>query len=604
MLTRLRSATRAPIGIALAVAALIASSFAASAAPPPDDTTAATYIVVLKQSVASPKATATTHADRFGAQVKGVYSHALKGYTATLTATEAAALRGDASVASVELDRILTINQVPPPTGIRRIFADDNPNLDIDGVDDARFDVDVGVIDTGSGPHNDLNVVARVNCVSGVCSTGGNDDNGHGTHVAGTIAGIDNSTGVAGVAPGARLHSVKVCNSLGQCPNSAIIAGVDYVTARASTIEVVNMSLGGPGTNAPLATAITNSVNAGVVYAVAAGNNNQNASGFSPANHPDVITVSAMTDSNGEPGGGGGSPACRAGEVDDQKASFSNYGASVEVTAPGTCILSLWLNQGTNTISGTSMATPHVAGAAAVATSGTRDPTNRTQALAVRTKIIATGNQGWVDTSPDGIREPLLDVHDATQYPGGGGGNPPTTVFSDNFETATGWTTNAGGTDTATTGQWQRGDPAATSSGITLQLGTTTSGVNDLVTGAAAGTGAGSFDVDGGTTSVQSPAIALPTGGTLTLSAQWYLAHLNNATSADFFRIRVVGTTNTVVFQQLGAATNRAGAWGTASANISSFAGQTVRIVIETADASTASLIEAGVDDVLITRQT
>jgi murein tripeptide amidase MpaA len=187
-----------------------------------------------------------------------------------------------------------------------------------------------------------------------------------------------------------------------------------------------------------------------------------------------------------------------------------------------------------------------------------------------------------------------------------GGGNPPTTVFSDNFEAANGWTTNASGTDTATTGLWQRGDPAATSSGGTaLQLGTTTSGTNDLVTAAAAGASAGEGDVDGGVTSIRSPAITLPTTGTLSLSTQWYLAHLNNATNADFFRVSVVsGTTTTTVFQQLGAASNRAGAWGTANANLTPFAGQTIRILIEAADAAGGSLVEAGVDDLKITQQT
>src|SRR5690606_32622022 len=111
--------------------------------------------------------------------------------------------------------------------------------------------------------------------------------------------------------------------------------------------------------------------------------------------------------------------------------------------------------------------------------------------------------------------------------------------FFDNFETGTGWTTNPNGTDTATTGQWVRGNPAGTSNGgITLQLGTTLSGSNDLVTGAAGGS-AGDADIDGGVTSIQSPAIALP-NGTITLSFGWYLAHLNNATSADFFRVSVV----------------------------------------------------------------
>ena len=120
-----------------------------------------------------------------------------------------------------------------------------------------------------------------------------------------------------------------------------------------------------------------------------------------------------------------------------------------------------------------------------------------------------------------------------------------------------------------------------------------------FVTGASAGTGAGSFDVDGGVTSIQSPAITLPSG-TLTLTFSWYLAHLNNATSADFFRVSVVTGSTTTVFQQLGSATNRAGSWATATVNLSSFAGQTIRLRVEAADASTASLIEAGVDDVRI----
>ena len=185
------------------------------------------------------------------------------------------------------------------------------------------------------------------------------------------------------------------------------------------------------------------------------------------------------------------------------------------------------------------------------------------------------------------------------------GGPAPTTVYSDNFEAAAGWTVNPNGTDTATLGAWQRGDPAATSSGVALQLGTTTSGTNDLVTGAAAGASAGENDVDGGVTSIRSPAITLPSTGTVSLSAQWYLAHLNNSSSTDFFRISVVtagGTTQ--VFNQNGAASNRAGAWATATANLNAFRGQSIQILIQASDAGTASLVEAGVDDVRITQQT
>jgi hypothetical protein len=181
---------------------------------------------------------------------------------------------------------------------------------------------------------------------------------------------------------------------------------------------------------------------------------------------------------------------------------------------------------------------------------------------------------------------------------------PQTVVFSDDFETDKGWVRNPNGTDTATTGLWERGDPEPTDSGGAKQLGTTVSGANDLVTARLAGAGAGDNDVDGGLTSIQSPAIALPATGTLTLSLQYYLAHGSNATSADFFRVFVVaGATSTQVFQSLGAATNRNGAWTPVSVPLSSFAGQTIRIRFEAADASTASLVEAGVDDVRVTQQ-
>jgi aminopeptidase S len=181
-------------------------------------------------------------------------------------------------------------------------------------------------------------------------------------------------------------------------------------------------------------------------------------------------------------------------------------------------------------------------------------------------------------------------------------GAPPTgsTVYSDTFETATGWTANPSGTDTATAGAFERANPQGTSSGISTQLDTTVSGSFDLVTGATAGASAGVNDVDGGVTSIRSPSITLPTG-TLNLSLSWYLAHLNNATSGDYFRIKVVsGATTTTVFNQAGAANDRAAAWQTATVSLSAYAGQTVQLLIETADTGTASLIEAAVDDVKI----
>jgi aminopeptidase S len=210
------------------------------------------------------------------------------------------------------------------------------------------------------------------------------------------------------------------------------------------------------------------------------------------------------------------------------------------------------------------------------------------------------------DTYPSNVSDTLLNrAGDAAAYALWtlATGTPATVVWSDTFETPTGWTTNASGTDTATTGAWERGDPADTTSSGAKQLGTTVSGSNDLVTGRLAGTAAGDYDVDAGTTSARSPAVTLPASGTLNLNLSWYLAHGSNSSTADFFRVSIVHSAGTtVLFTQAGAAANRNGAWAQGSWNISAYAGQSVRVLVEAADASTASLVEAGVDDVTITQ--
>jgi hypothetical protein len=182
-------------------------------------------------------------------------------------------------------------------------------------------------------------------------------------------------------------------------------------------------------------------------------------------------------------------------------------------------------------------------------------------------------------------------------------GAAPQTVFADDFETDRGWTVNPAATDTAATGRWERAIPQTTTSSGTKQLGTANSGSFDLVTGASAGASAGDNDIDGGVTSIQSPVIAIPAGGTVTLSLAFYFAHLSNSSSADFFRVQIVGTTTQTVIEELGTAANDDAAWGPRSVDISQFAGQSVRILISAADAATGSLVEAGVDDVVITRQ-
>jgi subtilisin len=268
--------------------------------------------------------------------------------------------------------------------------------------------VDVAVLDTGIDlAHPDLVVAGGRNCASGKSYA---DGNGHGTHVAGTIGAKDDANGVVGVAPGARLWAVRVLNNNGSGSWSSIICGVDWVTANAGTIEVANMSLGGTGTDTGcndggMHRAICNSVARGVTYAVAAGNESDDARNHVPAAYDEVITVSALADFNGKPGGGA-APTCRA-DQDDTFAAFSNFGADVDMIAPGVCILSTWRNGGYSTISGTSMATPHVAGAAGLYKS-THAGASPAQ---VKAALQAAGNSGWSSADDrDALKEPLLNV--------------------------------------------------------------------------------------------------------------------------------------------------------------------------------------------------
>jgi subtilisin len=273
----------------------------------------------------------------------------------------------------VSEDRPVTAVVQTLPTGVNRIDGEASSHA---GSND--WNIAVAVIDTGSGPHSDLNVVGGKNCSTGKSFS---DGNGHGTHVAGTIGAISNGAGVVGVAPGIPIYSVRVLNNTGSGSWSSVVCGIDWVTANASrfNIKVANMSLGGAGTDDrncgntnsdALHKAICSSVAAGVTYVVAAGNDNSNLSGFVPAAYDEVLAVTALADFNGQPGGGA-APTCRS-DVDETPADFSNFAASGSpdanhtIAAPGVCILSTWKGGGYNTISGTSMASPHAAGTAAL----------------------------------------------------------------------------------------------------------------------------------------------------------------------------------------------------------------------------------------------
>jgi subtilisin len=302
------------------------------------------------------------------------------------------------------------------PAGIARIHDMQSPTAAIG--QGKSVNTDIAILDSGIDlTHPDLNVVHHINMItncaldSGNC---GNDDNGHGTHVAGTTAARDNTFGVVGVAPGARLWAVKVLDQNGSGYMSDIIEGINFIGAHSNEIGTVNMSFGCGCQSAALNEAINAASAKGVVFVAAAGNSKTDTSNFSPTNNPNVITVSAMTDTDGKGGATGANPTCRTGEYDDRFASFSNYGSVVAVSAPGVCIRSTWKDGGYNTISGTSMAAPHVTGAVALYIASHGKPQSSSDVANVKRAIISaasaqSGQEGF-NGDPDGSHEPLLNV--------------------------------------------------------------------------------------------------------------------------------------------------------------------------------------------------
>jgi subtilisin family serine protease len=322
------------------------------------------YIVVLKEDAGITKADLQTRNAKVKAKALGllkkyevageieeVYETALQGFTVKMAPGQMKKMEVDPEVGYIEADKVITLSPIemnakpgggetPSPTqstpwGITRVG----------GVTNYTGTGVAWVIDTGIDlDHPDLNVDG-VRSKTFVASKSADDDNGHGSHVAGTIAAINNQLGVVGVAPGATLVAVKVLSRSGSGSTSGVVAGIDYVAASGKSGDVANMSLGG-GVSTTLDNAVINASAKGIKFALAAGNESDNATNHSPAraNGANIYTVSAM--SNG-----------------DNWASFSNYGnPPVDYCAPGVSILSTWKGGGYNTISGTSMATPHVAG--------------------------------------------------------------------------------------------------------------------------------------------------------------------------------------------------------------------------------------------------
>jgi subtilisin family serine protease len=228
------------------------------------------------------------------------------------------------------------------------------------------FNVDIAILDTGvSLDHPDLSVYKNVTFVG---TTTGDDDNGHGSHVAGAAAAKDNGIGIAGIAPGAKIWAIKVCDAAGECKITNQIKGIEYAIQHADEIDVLNISIENPNSPA-LNSIIDAAVRAGITVVVSAGNYGKDASLTTPANNPNVLTVSAIADSDGVCGGAGPDLVSSSGNKsisDDSFAFFSNFGPAVKIAAPGVDILSTYAGNGYAVESGTSMAAPYVSGAAAL----------------------------------------------------------------------------------------------------------------------------------------------------------------------------------------------------------------------------------------------
>ncbi len=452
------------------------------------------YIVVLNDQAGDPHQATLALTFAFGGAARHVYSSAIKGFSVTMPEAAAIALSREPRVSYVEEDGEVSLvaTQTNATWGLDRIDQRDLPlnttyNFNFTGAGINAYIIDTGIRST----HADFG--GRVNAGAGFTAIndgrGTSDCNGHGTHVAGTVGGA-----TWGVAKNVSLIPVRVLNCQGSGTTSGVIAGVDFVTShhQAGTPAVANMSLGGSASST-IDTAVNNSINDGVTYVVAAGNSNANACNFSPSRVPNAITVGSTTTS-------------------DARSSFSNFGTCVDIFAPGSGITSAWSTSdtATNTISGTSMASPHVAGVAALVLH--ENPS--ASVSAVTSAIINNATLNKVTNAGTGSPNRLLF---SLIGGGGGGNNSPTASFTFSCTGLTCSFNGSGSSDsdgTIASYSWNFGD---SSSG---------SGVTANHTYAAGGTFTVTLTVtddDGATGSTsQNVSVSAGGGGGITLSASGF----------------------------------------------------------------------------------
>jgi len=366
----------------VATATLVAAGVAFTQVPEGGDSDR--YIVVLENRVDSPSRVANGIARRQNLDVGFVYSHALNGFSATIPEGRLAAVRANPLVAYVERDTPMHAVVQTLPWGVDRIQADKSSTRAGNGKG-VVSNVNVYVIDSGiDAPHPDLDTpVEKVNFTS----ERPEDYYRHGTHVAGTIAARDDSRGVVGVAPAAPITDVKVLDRNGGTSARILIEGIDWVTANAVAPAVANVSIAGRA-NRAVDDAIKASARSGIFYSVAAGNDGRDACNYSPARAGEIsgiVTTAAINKRNREP-------------------SWSNYGPCVDLWAPGTGILSTQRGGGTDVMSGTSTASPHVGGTGALYLSGNTGAASATVERSLKAASVRTDEE-----SEDGRR--ILRVH-------------------------------------------------------------------------------------------------------------------------------------------------------------------------------------------------
>lgn len=513
----------------------------------------------------------TNMASNFGMTVTKTYGHALGGFAATMNDATLAAFIKDPRVEFVEQDQIMTAIAIQNNAtwGLDRI---DESDLPLDSFYEYNFDgtgVDAYVIDTGiRASHNQFGGRVSGGFTSINDGGGTNDCNGHGTHVAGTVGAQ-----TYGVAKNVNLIPVRVLDCGGSGSNSGVIDGVNYVAQVASGPSVANMSLGG-GNSSALDSAVENAIDQGITFVVAAGNSNANACSGSPNRVGPALTIGSTTSS-------------------DSRSSFSNFGSCVDMFAPGSSITSAWYtsNNATNTISGTSMAAPHVAGVAALyldespsASPAQVEVALESAAVSGRLSSIGTG-------SPNLLLQSLISG-------GGGGGGGGVCAFDDDFSSSTGWQNLS--SSTCSTGTYVRTNPTqVTNGGVVTQVGGDDGG-DGFALFTATNSSAGSNDVDGGECVAQSPSVSVTEASTLSLA--WFHGQRDTGddASGDYFGVEysINGGSSFNSLVQIGDSRTQA-QWQNVSAAIP--AGSNVLIRVRASDGSAAGdLIEGGLDTVRI----